>query len=332
MIRSIQREEWPIFSGRLEKGDRDIENEDAKRKAFTNLGFLLSIIPPPATSKEVQTFGGVVYKKGDLCSQVLAELEHQEAVRLQQLKNGDGSKNVFEGKVKSSFLGWSMQEDVDENAASGRQDALNKITLCAQFYLRELNLKGLKVGSLPLSLDFFKEQLTWLDVSGNGLSTLPDAVTNLKHLTVLIAGDNHLKKLPPKLSALTRLRHLHANNNQLDELNPDIGELPLRALCLSGNRLKELPDSISELTDLVCLHLSLNAFTTPPSVIFKLPQTSSVCLEGNLFTDKTLVDLKNFIFEGGETNCPEITFDVPSELASESKDSSKGGEVESPTQ
>ena len=64
-----------------------------------------------------------------------------------------------------------------------------------------------------------------LDLSGKGLSKVPEAVTDLTELEVLDLSYNYLKELPTSINKLKNLKWLILYKNQLRELPHSICEL-----------------------------------------------------------------------------------------------------------
>lgn len=82
-----------------------------------------------------------------------------------------------------------------------------------------------------------------LDLSGQGLTELPEEIGRLSKLTVLKVGAdwekllfNSLKTLPESLAQLTNLQHLDLSSNGLETLPQEIGQLhQLKVLKLGGS-------------------------------------------------------------------------------------------------
>lgn len=106
---------------------------------------------------------------------------------------------------------------------------------------------------------------TWLDLSFQGLTELPQELFQLTNLTTLYLWGNQLNSLPPELFQLTNLTLLDLSGNQLTTLPPELFELKnLTKLYLLGNQLSSLPPEIVQLTNLTTLHLEGNPLISPP--------------------------------------------------------------------
>lgn len=97
------------------------------------------------------------------------------------------------------------------------------------------------------------------------LSTLPDWLTELSALRVLLAGGNQLERLPALPGGIEEL-WLGANRF---EAVPDsvLARTSLQKLDLHANRLRELPEGLRELRDLRHLDLRENPLPVPPEVL-----------------------------------------------------------------
>ncbi|KAA0402969.1 SPI-2 type III secretion system effector E3 ubiquitin transferase SspH2 [Salmonella enterica] len=200
--------------------------------------------------------------------------------------------------------------------------------------LRTLEVSGNQLTSLPvlppglLELSIFSNPLTHLPalpsglcklwIFGNQLTSLPVLPPGLQELSV---SDNHLPSLPTLPSELYKL---WAYNNQLTSLPM----LPsgLKELIVSGNRLTSLPVLPSELKELMVsgnrltslpmlpsglLSLSVyrNQLTRLPESLIHLSSETTVNLEGNPLSERTLQALREITSAPGYSG-PIIRFDM----------------------
>ena len=116
-----------------------------------------------------------------------------------------------------------------------------------------------------------QESAPELDLSGLGLTEVPEAIASLTQLETIDLSYNQLTELPEAIAALTQLQTLYLSSNQLTELPEAIGYLTnLEDLSIYYNKLTELPKSIVNLTQLSRLGLSDNPFGNLPIDIQKL--------------------------------------------------------------
>ncbi len=200
--------------------------------------------------------------------------------------------------------------------------------------LRTLEVSGNQLTSLPvlppglLELSIFSNPLTHLPalpsglcklwIFGNQLTSLPVLPPGLQELSV---SDNQLASLPPLPSELYKL---WAYNNRLTSLPA----LPsgLKELIVSGNRLTSLPVLPSELKELMVsgnrltslpmlpsglLSLSVyrNQLTRLPESLIHLSSETTVNLEGNPLSERTLQALREITSAPGYSG-PIIRFDM----------------------
>ncbi|ECM0460291.1 SPI-2 type III secretion system effector E3 ubiquitin transferase SspH2 [Salmonella enterica subsp. enterica serovar Saintpaul] len=200
--------------------------------------------------------------------------------------------------------------------------------------LRTLEVSGNQLTSLPvlppglLELSIFSNPLTHLPalpsglcklwIFGNQLTSLPVLPPGLQELSV---SDNQLASLPALPSELCKL---WAYNNQLTSLPM----LPsgLKELIVSGNRLTSLPVLPSELKELMVsgnrltslpmlpsglLSLSVyrNQLTRLPESLIHLSSETTVNLEGNPLSERTLQALREITSAPGYSG-PIIRFDM----------------------
>eukprot|EP00002_Diphylleia_rotans_P029127 TRINITY_DN5914_c0_g1_i13.p1 TRINITY_DN5914_c0_g1~~TRINITY_DN5914_c0_g1_i13.p1 ORF type:complete len:1997 (-),score=306.22 TRINITY_DN5914_c0_g1_i13:2138-8128(-) len=105
--------------------------------------------------------------------------------------------------------------------------------------------------------------LTKLDVSNNKISTIPETISTLTKLRVLVFGSkfggNELPSLPDCLSTLTGLDHL----------------------AMQSNKITQLPEWLSSFFNLTYLDIGSNSFTELPGAIANLVSLKDLLIHGN---------------------------------------------------
>jgi|SRR5579863_812529 len=138
------------------------------------------------------------------------------------------------------------------------RDAEARIWKCAYERGARLDLRGLGLTDLPPSVRNLRE-LQFLNVGHNRLYTLPDWITELKELSIIIAEQNRFTALPESIRELPELQSLYFSHNRITALPEWLGSLKqLLHLDLDGNLLEMLPSSLANLTNLRSLWLSYN--------------------------------------------------------------------------
>ncbi len=180
--------------------------------------------------------------------------------------------------------------------------------------LQELSVSDNQLASLPA----LPSELCKLWAYNNQLTSLPMLPSGLQELSV---SDNQLSSLPTMTSELYKL---WAYNNRLTSLPA----LPsgLKELIVSGNRLTSLPVLPSELKELMVsgnrltslpmlpsglLSLSVyrNQLTRLPESLIHLSSETTVNLEGNPLSERTLQALREITSAPGYSG-PIIRFDM----------------------
>ncbi|EAT9557303.1 SPI-2 type III secretion system effector E3 ubiquitin transferase SspH2 [Salmonella enterica subsp. enterica serovar Infantis] len=180
--------------------------------------------------------------------------------------------------------------------------------------LQELSVSDNQLASLPA----LPSELCKLWAYNNQLTSLPTLPSGLQELSV---SDNQLTSLPTLPSELYKL---WAYNNRLTSLPA----LPsgLKELIVSGNRLTSLPVMPSELKELMVsgnrltslpmlpsglLSLSVyrNQLTRLPESLIHLSSETTVNLEGNPLSERTLQALREITSAPGYSG-PIIQFDM----------------------
>jgi CCR4-NOT transcription complex subunit 6 len=101
-----------------------------------------------------------------------------------------------------------------------------------------------------------------IDLGGQGLRALSDALFRYEFLQKLHLNHNNLDHLPTAIGRLRNLVELDASGNQLRELPPEIGMLTnLERLMLVDNHLRTLPAELGHLYKLTALGVEGNPLT-----------------------------------------------------------------------
>jgi len=193
------------------------------------------------------------------------------------------------------------------------------------------SLKGNSDHLQQILQDLFQRvpTLTRLNLSGNHLIGLPDAIGQFTSLTTLELSQNSLTGLPDAIGRLTSLTRLHLNDNLLTGLPDAIGQFRfLTGLDLSDNRLAGLPDAIGRLTALTWLDLSDNRLTGLPDAIGRLTSLTRLNLADN--PNLTYLPLPNsmvnrshelaFILPRNPQMLAQVTRTMPGEIRFEAED------------
>ena len=168
----------------------------------------------------------------------------------------------------------------DMGGYGGNSDQYSPRELCA---LTSVSARGSyayyyynAVSNKPIPDAFWKlKNLTSLDLSSRGLSSLSPLISNLKKLQTLYLDGNAITSLPGSFSGLTELRTLSYTSNGLTVLPELITDLPnLTSLSLAYNQLSGLPNSIGNLTKLSSLTLNNNKLISLPASIGLLSVSS----------------------------------------------------------
>jgi len=176
------------------------------------------------------------------------------------------------------------QNDVEEYIAQVKRDEGTEL---------DLSHEGLT--ELPDSVTNLTK-LKSLDLSGNRLTELPESIVNLTNLTTFYLSENRVSALPDSVANLTNLTTLDLRNNQINELPESISNLTnLTKLNLSENHLSGLPETISNLTNLTMLYLTQNQLQTLPKSFVNLTNLAMLFLAENQLGElpKSFTNLTN---------------------------------------
>ncbi|KAI8623116.1 serine/threonine protein kinase [Xylariaceae sp. FL1651] len=158
--------------------------------------------------------------------------------------------------------------------------------------------------SFPVQVFDHADTLERLDLSGTGLSALPDDFSRLKKLKIAFFSNCHFSVFPRQLAACPALEMVAFRSNGMTEIpedalpprlrwliltNNNIGALPksigrcerLQKCMLAGNQIRSLPDEMAACRKLGLLRLAANRFEQLPGWLFDLPELAFFSFAGN---------------------------------------------------
>ena len=201
---------------------------------------------------------------------------------------GDGSLAL--DRVERVSIRFPALKDVSVNLEYDLRDskgfddarrALILAKLCTFTFVTRLDLWGNDIAAVPDAIGALTN-LKKLYLSGNKIATLPASIGRLTALETLLLADNQLTAVPASIASLTALTNLNLDSNRIATLPDWIGSLTaLTTLDLSDNELTALPDSIGSLTALTTLDLSDNELTALPDSIVALTNLTYLNLGNN---------------------------------------------------
>ncbi|KAK7975539.1 hypothetical protein PG989_014002 [Apiospora arundinis] len=160
------------------------------------------------------------------------------------------------------------------------------------------------LASFPTEIFQHAASLVQLDLSGTGLSSLPDDFSCLTSLKVLFLSSCRFIEFPavlsrcpalemvafrgngmrnvPEDSLPPRLRWLILTGNEIESLPSSIGKCARLQKCmLSGNRLTDLPEEMMNCQKLGLLRLSANRIQQLPGWLYEMPELAFLSIAGN---------------------------------------------------
>ncbi|MFP4122410.1 MAG: leucine-rich repeat domain-containing protein [Coleofasciculus sp.] len=166
-----------------------------------------------------------------------------------------------------------------------RAELLEIIDKAAREGVTELDLSGKGITEIPDCIG----QLTNLQklyFEENQITEIPECIGKLTNLQKLIIGKNKITEIPGCISQLNNLRFLGLWENQITEIPEFIGKLTnLKKLSLSANQITEIPEFIGYLNNLQLLGLSRNQITEIPEFISQLTNLQNLYLHDNKITE-----------------------------------------------
>jgi internalin A len=149
----------------------------------------------------------------------------------------------------------------------------------------KLRLCRLELQKVPIDI-LQLDNLQWLDLSLNRLTTWPVEMAQLQSLQLLSLADNQLTKWPVEMAQLQSLQLLNLSYNQLTTWPVQMTQLQnLQNLSLSGNQLiTTWPVEMAQLQSLQGLFLAGNQLTVWPVEMAQLQNLREFSLGSNQLT------------------------------------------------
>lgn len=179
---------------------------------------------------------------------------------------------------------------------------------------KQLDLSYNGLTTLPSEIGRLSS-LESLDLSGNELIAVPPEIRNCSQLKHLDLRRNILTGLPAELGYLSNLTTLDVRQNHLTTLPQELGNLQqLKSLDLRQNIVRIFPQAILEMVRLEELHIWHNPMVTLPLEIGELRHLTLLNIGGNAMTEIpmgiwNLTSLRHLIVEHTEMT------EIPPEIA-----------------
>ncbi|KAH6652486.1 serine/threonine protein kinase [Truncatella angustata] len=146
--------------------------------------------------------------------------------------------------------------------------------------LEHLDLSGTGISSLPDDFGKFKE-LKIAFFSNCNFAIFPRQLASCPKLEMVAFRSNSMREIPEDALPL-RLRWLILTNNVIEQLPKTIGNCSRLQKCmLSGNQIRTIPTEMSSCQKLGLLRLSANRIEDLPHWLFEMPELAFLSFAGN---------------------------------------------------
>ena len=177
--------------------------------------------------------------------------------------------------------------------------------------------------SFPVEILSLAESLEILDLSGNQLTSLPEALIELQKLKIIFASNNLFTALPEVLGQLPHLEMVGFKSNKITEVSEKALPSALRWLILTDNRIETLPDALGRRPRLQKLALAGNRLTALPQTLALSHNLELIRISANQLSQcpEQLLDLPKlawFAFSGNPFSRSEIHGESVPEVPSSS--------------
>ncbi|XP_053405125.1 uncharacterized protein LOC123565346 [Mercenaria mercenaria] len=158
---------------------------------------------------------------------------------------------------------------------------------------------------LPELTGHYAEFLTFIDMSYNDISVIPDSFFNkLPNLVDLKIAHNFISEIPASVKNCKKLMSLVAMENNLSELPEEFAQLQsIQTLEIGNNCFSTVPSVVTKMTGLTRLSFPYMMFTEMPEDIGNLVNLKYLHAQGNCFTKlpksfTKLVNLEELLLTG----------------------------------
>ena len=150
------------------------------------------------------------------------------------------------------------------------------------YSLVSLRLIGIGLKHLPEDFGFQFTQLSFLSLSNNELTYLPDSFVQMTSLQEVNLLKNKLEKLPERIGLMSSLQKLEVANNYLRALPITFAALNLmQRIDVECNKLQVLPENLDNLTSCTTIICNYNELLRLPRCLGAMPSLTSLSATNN---------------------------------------------------
>jgi len=190
-----------------------------------------------------------------------------------------------------------------------RAELIKIIDKAAREGATTLDLSGKGITEIPECIGQLTN-LQQLSFADNQITEIPEFIGHLSNLKKLIIGKNEITEIPGCITQLTNLNFLGLGENQITNIPKFIGQLNnLQVLNLWKNKITEISECVGQLNKIYFLNLWKNKITKIPECIGQLVNIQELYLDDNQIIEipkciSQLTNLKNL--DLGDNQITEI--------------------------
>jgi hypothetical protein len=152
---------------------------------------------------------------------------------------------IAEAAAKSPYRDKVEEAIANANVARISNDEINNVPIANIFEFEDsAKVSFAKQGLTAIDETALKPYRNYrlLDLSNNALQKLPDYLSKMDYLEVLILDNNQLTELPYFLQNCKRLRIIYANNNPIKKISCNLKKMPVVSFMeLQNTKFSSLP-------------------------------------------------------------------------------------------